>query len=344
MSLDTHNPTRGYARPRSRHPGLRRVPVGSTDSTSSQSRDPTGTLAARKHLARTLNRGWHQVKQGVLRTVGDSDGFGLSWTTIPDVVPAMSGSNVDVFSVWLHNLQERTFENLQDALQDAVQQGYELGATQARARVGNRTQRALAGPTDGSLGVVQASAVQDLAGIVSVVTQQGSRYFSSSVLNKQQPRATARGLGMIVDHVGVARGNLLASYAVVRAHAQGTLDTLQALGVTHVGVIPEHIPGNVVHDHALHDAPVELASIKLRVPRPKPKPSKISRARKVERKLEQALPGLVSVVTAGDDKVCPICEALAEDGPYTLDEARGLIPRHVNCRCALIPYEGPEQP
>jgi len=40
--------------------------------------------------------------------------------------------------------------------------------------------------------------------------------------------------------------------------------------------------------------------------------------------------------TAGDARVCPICEGL-EGTTYTIEEARGLIPIHPNCRCAWIP-------
>lgn len=40
--------------------------------------------------------------------------------------------------------------------------------------------------------------------------------------------------------------------------------------------------------------------------------------------------------TAGDDRVCPLCASL--DGVVmTVEEARGLIPRHANCRCSWIP-------
>lgn len=40
--------------------------------------------------------------------------------------------------------------------------------------------------------------------------------------------------------------------------------------------------------------------------------------------------------TAGDDLVCPLCSPL--DGVVlTVREARGIIPRHPNCRCAWIP-------
>jgi SPP1 gp7 family putative phage head morphogenesis protein len=41
--------------------------------------------------------------------------------------------------------------------------------------------------------------------------------------------------------------------------------------------------------------------------------------------------------TARDDAVCQECQDAANAGPYTLDEARGMIPLHPNCRCAYIP-------
>lgn len=50
------------------------------------------------------------------------------------------------------------------------------------------------------------------------------------------------------------------------------------------------------------------------------------------------------VLTAGDDKVCEICEDLASRGPYSIDEARGMIPAHPNCRCTLLPIvENPRE-
>lgn len=40
--------------------------------------------------------------------------------------------------------------------------------------------------------------------------------------------------------------------------------------------------------------------------------------------------------TAGDERVCPECDAL-EGVVMTIDEARGMIPRHPQCRCAWVP-------
>lgn len=49
--------------------------------------------------------------------------------------------------------------------------------------------------------------------------------------------------------------------------------------------------------------------------------------------------GLVNVETAGDEKVCPKCEQIEEEGPYSIDEARTLVPQHPGCRCAFSPVE-----
>lgn len=43
--------------------------------------------------------------------------------------------------------------------------------------------------------------------------------------------------------------------------------------------------------------------------------------------------------TAGDNRVCPICASYAGT-VYKLKDARGVIPRHPNCRCAWLPVTG----
>jgi SPP1 gp7 family putative phage head morphogenesis protein len=44
----------------------------------------------------------------------------------------------------------------------------------------------------------------------------------------------------------------------------------------------------------------------------------------------------VEWTTAGDSKVCPECKSM-DGSVFTIREARGLIPKHVNCRCAWTP-------
>lgn len=47
---------------------------------------------------------------------------------------------------------------------------------------------------------------------------------------------------------------------------------------------------------------------------------------------------LVGWQTAGDLDVCEVCEDLAADSPYTIDEAQALFPAHINCRCSVYPW------
>lgn len=47
--------------------------------------------------------------------------------------------------------------------------------------------------------------------------------------------------------------------------------------------------------------------------------------------------------TAGDDSVCPECEEL-EGKTFTIDESRGVIPVHPNCRCAWLPVVSDDKP
>ena len=48
-------------------------------------------------------------------------------------------------------------------------------------------------------------------------------------------------------------------------------------------------------------------------------------------------------MTAGDNRVCPECEML-EGATLTIEEARGLLPRHPQCRCCWAPKVGTAQP
>lgn len=46
--------------------------------------------------------------------------------------------------------------------------------------------------------------------------------------------------------------------------------------------------------------------------------------------------GQAEFLTAGDDRVCDICAAL-DGNRYSIEEARGKIPQHPNCRCTFKP-------
>jgi SPP1 gp7 family putative phage head morphogenesis protein len=47
-------------------------------------------------------------------------------------------------------------------------------------------------------------------------------------------------------------------------------------------------------------------------------------------------------LTAGDGRVCPLCASLNKS-VYRIEDCRGLIPRHPNCRCSWIPNLDPKK-
>ena len=49
------------------------------------------------------------------------------------------------------------------------------------------------------------------------------------------------------------------------------------------------------------------------------------------------IPELAGVQTAGDDRVCDRCDAIAARSPYTLDKLP-VIPAHPNCRCSVYAW------
>jgi hypothetical protein len=76
-----------------------------------------------------------------------------------------------------------------------------------------------------------------------------------------------------------------------------------------------------------------------------PSQETMARIEAAEKRLQATLGGnLVNIVTAGDDDVCDECQDISDEGPYSLDEAEGLIPAHPNCRCAFAPSRASREP
>lgn len=55
---------------------------------------------------------------------------------------------------------------------------------------------------------------------------------------------------------------------------------------------------------------------------------------------------MVNLVTMKDGKVCPICEMIEKEGPYSMEEFNRLRDVHphllnkaLNCRCSLVPFK-----
>ena len=120
----------------------------------------------------------------------------------------------------------------------------------------------------------------DLEGINRHAASQMTTTLSDGLIKGHSPKKIAEALRNRID-MTKARAERIARTEIVRAQAEGQLNTLELMGVSRVGVN------------------VEWA-------------------------------------TAGDGRVCPICDSMGGK-VYEVKNAHGLIPAHPNCRCAFLP-------
>lgn len=131
-----------------------------------------------------------------------------------------------------------------------------------------------------SLELLSTRAYDQLKGIDAQLAQNISRELTDGFLKGLNPRDMARNLRRQVE-ITKNRAETIARTEIIHAHAEGQLDSYEALGV-------------------------------------------------------DTLEALTEWSTAGDDDVCEECDDL-EGKVFTVQDARGLIPLHPNCRCTWIP-------
>jgi len=120
-----------------------------------------------------------------------------------------------------------------------------------------------------------------LKGITADMDKEMTRILTDGMARGAGARELARELNKTVTKLEKKRALAIARTETIHAHAEGQLDSFEAMGVDEVGVMAEWS-------------------------------------------------------TAGDDLVCDMCAPL-EGVILTVKEARGMIPRHPNCRCAWLP-------
>lgn len=297
------------------------------------SRDPTGTAGLRRAFRADFGRRWQQVVAAARAALVEQDQFGFK---VPAVIASGDALRVQAFQTWLDALLTRVvLDGLGGWLGPYLQAAY----ASAQERAGKFVDRV---PMPANTDALQIAARIELQGVAEAVSQQAVRAFANGVIDKMSATSVMAQINRVVRKIGVTRSRSLADFSVVRAHANGTLDTFERAGVQRVALVPEshwHAPVRV-RDANVEDAP-RRRRIRYREGSRTTQPAArtLRRIRQRQRELEQQFPSLVNVLTAGDDKVCQICQDIAADGPYTINEARGLIPAHPRCRCALIPAD-----
>jgi SPP1 gp7 family putative phage head morphogenesis protein len=206
---------------------------------------------------------------------------------------------MQAFKQWLASqvdnevLQNSTLDNdkwlaayIDDAFQRGRSRGFDDVKKQARQFQNNNfyngtKQEFLRSAFGGPAGPERVKALlsrsfSDLKGVTDAMASQMQRTLADGLIQGISPREIARQLADRLDKIGKTRALTIARTEIIRAHAEGQLESMDALGVEKVGIMAEWS-------------------------------------------------------TAGDDLVCPLCSPL-EAMSLKIKEARGMIPRHPNCR------------
>ena len=274
-------------------------------------RDPTRTTTLRKKFMGDMNRRFKKVGAAVRGLIVDDDVFGLK-PPVPltfNVEPQAwrfqtSPQKLETFNKWFKEQIDQdiltvvgpkaepwTSTYVESAYKKGVERAFDDTHAAALAEnvdfyEGSKQQflnDAFRAPeTVSKLRLISIQTFEELKGVTPSMSQQMSRILAQGLADGSGPAKIAREMDKAIKKITRTRALVIARTEIVRAHAEGQLDSMERLGIEEV------------------EADVEWS-------------------------------------TAGDDKVCARCEDAAADSPYTIDEARGQIPLHPNCRCAWIP-------
>jgi SPP1 gp7 family putative phage head morphogenesis protein len=274
--------------------------------------DPTRTTMIRKRAIAQVNKRFRKLKGAIRRLVAKEDAFGLKQrnATFNQIAntrwqPLSDSDKINEFRDWVREQIDRNILTSTDAssnnwLQQYIEESYDKGRSRSYDdyRKGYAQDASTADVYQGSkeeflqsafdrpvmeerVRILAERAYTDLKNVTEQMATQMNRVVTDGIIRGESPYEVARKLNEAVDKIGIVRARTIARTETIRAHAEGQLDTLEALGVEDLGV-------------------------------------------------------MVEWSTAGDDRVCPLCLPL--DGiVIKMKEARGMLPRHPNCRCAWIP-------
>lgn len=297
-------------------------------------RDPTGTIGLQRKFNSTLQIAWRQVKRAVAKMVIDQDILSLKSAGLFQVVqPSVTagGSKVLAFQRWFdYLLANAVAPRSGEAMRPFIQRAYSQGVDYAQQELEQAI--FVPGILNHRLDTLQALAFVEMQGINEAVSQQAVRAVSYGLLHNDSPKKIAQAINERIDAIGAVRTQAMVSFVTVKAFNEATLDVYEAAKIERVDLVPESVAAKVTTDAKRKTGPGSRSSRKQT-----PSRSTIQRIKRVERSLEKL--GKVNVLTAEDDRVCPVCEDISEDGPYTINKARSLIPAHVRCRCVFVPVK-----
>ena len=295
--------------------------------------DPTRTTSLRNVFARDMQRRFRELKTVIVKTIEEDDCFGLKTNKIARYQLTSSGKlafsfprsadKVTAFMSWVKEQQGkglltvRHIPQLGKAAEQPwtnmyIEDSYKRGVIRARYEMNKAGLKIPSMEATGGImasmstpfhldrvGLLYSRVFNDLKGITNAMDTQISRVLSQGIADGDNPRLLARKLVATIDGTGL-----------------GELGIKDSLG--------RYIPATRRAEMLARTEVVRAHS----------------EATLQEYKNWQVEGVFVQAefMTAGDDRVCAICESLIGK-TYTIEEASGIIPVHPLCRCAWIPVK-----
>ncbi len=293
--------------------------------------DPTHTTTIRNAFVGAVDKRFNELISVIKRTVVDNDCFGLQpGIQTHQMTPAgwqafnykLSQEKIAKFMEWLQAqvnsgiLTIQQYEQIGTAVNSAwtntyITDSYKKGIIRARYELQKAGYNVPSIESTGGiamslalpihidrLGLLYTRTFTDLKGITEVMDSYISRILAQGLADGDNPLLLARKMVSVINGQGV--GDL----AITNTLGKFVSAKVRVEGLARTEVIRAHNAATIQEYRNWGVAGVNVVA---------------------------------EVVTAGDDKVCSVCNALAANGPYTLDEAEKLLPAHTNCRCCFIP-------
>lgn len=265
--------------------------------------DPTRTGSLQRAFIKDIEAGYKRLRRAVVHLIQTQDTLGLRPLVVnADWAGETNPRKVERFRSWLRGQMGSDLAG-DELIQKYIEQSYRKGVNRAYVDA-NRKERAGAVTEtaksfqDGAqrqflkttfsqeatvekVKLLAGRTFSELEDVNSRMATKMSRVLVDGLVTGKSPDEIAK---VMVDEVDIEenRACMICRTEIVRAHAEGQLDALDAEGVEEIGVDVEW-----------------------------------------------------DIARGGN--VCPKCASMGGK-VFTVDEARGLIPMHPNCRCAWVPY------
>src|SRR4030067_2118023 len=282
--------------------------VNNNSLNSQRNVDPTRTFSLRKRFEAILVKRFRKIRKKILEVIIEDDVFGLIATNVLEqgrFAFPKSADKVSSFMSWLEQAEAQdileTFYAFDGRRKESSWMNIYIRSAYQREVLRAAAELKKRGIPYLSLSLEEIFMSPFHADAVALLYTRSFNELKgiTNEMDKQISRVLAEGL---------------ANGENPRKIAYDIVDRVDKIGITRAGVLARKEIIRAHHEANMNE--YELAGI-------------------------SDLEVYAELLTAGDSRVCQRCFALEKRSkakPYTIEEMRGVIPVHPNCRCVAVPF------